>query len=283
VGTSVSGADLVPGVYERQGGSFLGVAIDRVYAPGGALALFGLLWAVAALAVRRGSRQGLWPIAAVCLVAVLFTLSRTLYMAAGCGVLVAILTAVTFRRGRARRMVVAFAVLFAIGGIALGPRLSQGVGEVRGGGGNLGTRIQGFNQRQAQIRDNALTGVGFSASSEGERRNAFSDSSAITFLVRFGLLGAALLAAVFVDTWRRAGRLARGGGDAGREVAALARGMIATVVVAAWTTEILTSPGAVPLLAAAVAAVHMAGASHGADRSAVGGSVPTETGDAVPG
>jgi O-antigen ligase len=249
VATALTGHAYVPGVYRTDPQPLLGTQVYRVYAPGGLLYVFGVLWAVVELAARPRSRALPVAILAACAGAVLASQSRTVYLAGGAAIVVCLLLmSSSHERRRLRLGAIVIASVLAVGGVALNPRLTKGVTEVRQTSGNFGARVKTVKKRQNLIREHPFLGVGLASSSEQSKDDSvdLSDSATFTIVARFGVLGVLGMIALYVATIRTIRGLRRRG-SAHLPVAALGGGLLLAYALLSLTTDALVTSGGLGL------------------------------------
>jgi len=264
VATAVLGVDIVPGAYRFTPASFAGMPIRRVYAPGGVLIAFGFFWGVAQIVTRTTSRHLARLLTPLTGLALLMTLSRTIIVST---VIALSLMSVWAARssgkrshkGRYRAVVVVIIIIMAA---AFGNgRLGDALSEIGHTSGNFGVRVMDVQQRRTLIDQHWLLGVGFAPNSPPTAQYGppiaqydISDSSALTFVIRFGYVGVVLMLSILGLVVRDASRMRRRDDPQERALATLTMGFIVFLVVASVTTDALVSPGGLALLGLVVSA-----------------------------
>lgn len=243
---------LLPFVVQTTPATFAGHSIHRIWAPGGLLPVYGVVWAAAQLGTgtrRRGLAAAVLILSAAATVA---TLSRSVLV----GVALALVT-MSFlfarrREGRLRAVVVTLSLVgvLAFTGGVLNPRSRTAYAEVRGGTGNFGARLDHVRAGIGVVRSHPLLGVGFAPG-----QYDLSDSGGFTVIARFGAVGSAAVLVLLVMSWRRARRLIRTSRPEVRALGATATGLIVFYAATAFTTDALISAGGLALLAVVLALV----------------------------
>lgn len=256
--SAVTGLHLLPFTVRTLPATFAGHAIDRIYAPGGLLPVYGVLWAAAELGTRTQRRRLTTAVLVLSAAAIVATLSRSVLVGVALALVAMSFFFARHREGRLRAVAMTLllvGVLAFTGGV-LNPRSKTAYAEVRGGTGNFGARLAQVRTRVDVVRSHPLLGVGFAPGPYD-----VSDSGGFTVIARFGAVGSAAVLALLFMSWRRARRLISSSRQEVRALGAVATGLIVFYAATAFTTDALISAGGLALLAVVLALVHTSQAS----------------------
>jgi hypothetical protein len=239
---------LLPGVATVQTGDFGGTSISRVQTYGQLIPVAGFVWSLSSLLTRTGRTGRSLAIAVVTLTTIVAGLGRTALLALViAGAATALLAAA--RRPAARTTAVKILGLcIAAASVAFlyaSQRFGAAYSEVASGSGNFGVRLSEWHERAPIVASHLLFGVGFDA----QPGLGTSDSSFVSALVRFGLVGVAVGLIAAVVAFCRAARLAGDRSPVRARAGLFACGTLVYLVLAAPTTSSLYYPLGICLFA----------------------------------
>jgi O-antigen ligase len=224
VASTVTGTVLIPGALRQLPFEFGPFALVRTYTYALPLFVLGFLWWLSTppSKARRGYSVGVHSTTGIYFLAIVATGARLVYVAASVAA-VSVLFVMRMRH-RSRRNVVAVAVVasLVIGLVAFTAPLSQGLDEVSTGSGTWSVRANLARDVRLQLEARPVLGAGFAATkagavtpevsvslAPGSGVYGSSDSSYATLLVRFGVVGTALVLAFLTWAARTGFRLHR--------------------------------------------------------------------------
>jgi hypothetical protein len=234
-------AQLLPGIATLQPAVLAGRPITRVETYGQLIPVLGFLWSLASLLTRTGNRTRSGAVALLSLAAIVAGLGRTALVALLlAGAATALLAA--GRRPTARPVAIKIVglciVTASVAFLYASSRFGAALGELSSGSGNFGVRLEQWHSRLPLVSGHLLLGLGF----DGRPGLGTSDSSVVSALVRFGLVGLAVTLLVATVAFVRT---VRGSADSvvgEARVALFACGALVYLVLAAATTSSLYYP-----------------------------------------